>query len=99
MIAGHGLFDLGVNMSVGDEQVEPAVIVVVCGSDGEIFAVGLEDAGSFGDIGERPVAIVVIEHGSAAGIRAGCATGLDASEVAITACARAESDSGCRIFP
>jgi hypothetical protein len=29
MAAGHGLFDFGVNISVGDEQVEPAVIVVV----------------------------------------------------------------------
>ena len=37
--------EVGVEAVVGDEEIGPAVVVVVGGADGEILAVGLEDFG------------------------------------------------------
>jgi len=48
---------------VGDVNVRPAVIVEIGSEHAEaVGAVGVEDAGFFGDIGEGAVAIVVIEN-------------------------------------
>ena len=48
---------------VGDEQIEPAVAVVVEETAaGAPAAAGARHAGLFGHIGERAVAVVVVEH-------------------------------------
>src|SRR3989441_4273970 len=60
---------------VGDVNVGPAVVVEIGGEDAEAeSAVGLQDAGGFGDVGEGAVAVVVIEDVFAAG-QAGRAAG------------------------
>ena len=50
---GHGV--------VGDEDVHPAVVVVIGDGDAHAFAAMGGDSGSGGDVGERAVAVVVIE--------------------------------------
>ena len=47
---------------VGDVNVGPAVVVEIGSKDAKtVSAVGLEDAGFFGDVGERAVTVVVIQ--------------------------------------
>ena len=48
---------------VGDVDVRPAVVVEVGGENAEaVGAVGAEDSGGFGDVGEGAVAVVVEEN-------------------------------------
>ncbi len=52
---------------VGDKYVRPAVIVQVDGDNGEALAVFIGEAGFFGYVAERAVAIIVIEARGSAG--------------------------------
>src|SRR6185369_11040668 len=68
---------------VGDEQVGPTIVVVVAGAYGKIFAFGLVDFGLDTNVGEGPVAVIVIERVRTAAIRTGRATALHSAQVAI----------------
>ena len=51
-----------VEQVVADEEIEPAVAVVVDERRRHAPAVGIADAGLRGDVGERAVAVVVQQH-------------------------------------
>ena len=50
---------------VGDEQIHQAVVVDVGGDDAERLAERVLDVGALADLGERAVAVVVVEQRSA----------------------------------
>src|SRR5262249_4103046 len=77
------VIEIGRDAVVGNEEIGPAVVVVVCGTNREILPVGLVDARGLGHVWKRAVAVVVVEHGRASVIGAGRATGLEAAQVAI----------------
>jgi len=75
--------EVGSDSVIGYEEVGPAFVVVVRGADGEVFAIRLEDAGGFGDVGERSIAIVVIEQRRTAFVESLSAVGRAAGELAM----------------
>src|SRR5581483_5311906 len=54
--------EVGLDSVVGDEQVGPAVVVIIGRPHGEIESVGLINLGRFGHIREGAVVIVVVQH-------------------------------------
>src|SRR5208337_4220668 len=46
---------------VGHKQVGPAIVIVVAGKSRKVDTVRVVDLGGLGDVGERPVAVVVVE--------------------------------------
>src|SRR5208337_1825284 len=101
--AGHGTLFLeravvfvvvkvGAQTVIGDEDVRPAVVVVISGADGKILAVRLENTGFFGDVRKRAVAVVVIKSVGATFVRAGRATAGDTAELAVTLGSGSEGD-------
>ena len=62
-LTGRQLLELGVEVAVGDEKIEPAVVVVVeeGGAEAEQWPHDAVEAGTSRDIGEQPVTFVAIE--------------------------------------
>src|SRR5437899_2887209 len=94
----RGLLDLRINVAVGNEQVQPSVIVVIeepspeaehimrgtSNADRKILALRLQDLGFRRHIGESTVAIVVVEGVRTTPVFARRATAKHPSQVAIT---------------
>src|SRR6266849_2805646 len=56
------MIEIGTEPVVGDEQIGPAVVIVVGGANGKILTFGLVDLGLDGNVGESSVSIVVVEN-------------------------------------
>src|SRR6266850_5177715 len=54
--------EIGIEAIVGNEQIRPAVVIIVGGTDGKIFAVRLIDLRCNRYVGEGAVAVVVIQR-------------------------------------
>src|SRR5947208_3309462 len=80
----RGLLDLRINVAVGDEQIRPAVVVIISGADRKILALRLQDLGFRRHIGESTVTIVVVEGVRTTPVFARRATAKDSSQIAIT---------------
>ena len=61
--AGGQLFELGVEVAIGDEDVEPAVVVAVeeGGAEAEERPHDAVEPGAGGGVGEEPAAVVAVE--------------------------------------
>ena len=77
---------------VGDENVWPAVVIEIGEDDGEAFAVFVDEAGFGGDVGERAVAIIVIEARRGAGEIVGMAIGTDLRKILVAGAEIAAGD-------
>src|SRR6266852_3580071 len=80
----RGLLDLRINVAVGNEQVQPAVVVIISSADRKILALRLQEPGFRRHIGESTVAIVVVESVRTPPVFARRTTAKDSSQVAIT---------------
>jgi len=90
---------VGAESVVGNEQVGPAVVVVVSGAHGKVFALGLVDFGFDSDVGESPVSVVVVKRVSAAAIDAGWAAALHSPEIAVPAVSQIDIAADVQIEP
>src|SRR5437870_1546072 len=77
---------------IRNEQIGPAIIVIIGCSYGEILSLRLKNVCGFGYVRERAVAIVVIENIRAAWVRRGRTTALHSSQHAIEWPVRFEGD-------
>ena len=84
---------------VGDEQVGPAIVIVVAGADGKILAFGLVDFRFDRDVGESAVTIIVIERVRAAAVSAGRATALHSAQIAVAPVAHVNVAADVQIEP
>ena len=75
---------VGAQAIVGDEQVGPAIIVIISGAYGKILSLGLIDLGFDGDVGKGSIAVIVVQGVGAATVNTGRATALHSAQVAIT---------------
>src|SRR5262249_57018300 len=66
------------NAVVGDDQVGPAVVVEIAGADRKVLAARLINLRRLRHVGERAVAVIVIERGGRTGINRRWATGRNA---------------------
>src|SRR5262249_25426839 len=68
------MVEKGFDSVVGHEEVRPAIIIVIGGTHREVVALRMIDFHGSGDIGEGPVAVVVIQNRRSARIRLRAAT-------------------------
>ena len=68
------MVEIGIEAIVGNEQIRPAVVVIVGGPDGKILALRLIDLRAGSHIGEGAVTIVVIERVWTAPVNTGSTT-------------------------
>src|SRR5205814_503835 len=76
--------EIGIEAIVSHEQIRPAVVVIIGGADGKILAFRLIDFRRHRYVGERAIAVVVIERVRTAPIDARRTTAKHAPQVAIT---------------
>src|SRR5437660_11825584 len=93
------MVEVGIESIVGDEQVGPAIIVVVVGGHGEILAFGLVDFGLDGYVREGSVAIIMVERVRAAPVNTGRTAALYTSQVAIPPVAQIDVAADVEIEP
>src|SRR5437868_15173016 len=84
------MVEICIQAVVRDENVRPAVIIVIACADGKILAFGLIDLCRLGHIGERAIAVVVIENVWTAPVRLWRTTAAHSAQLALTLAVRAQ---------
>src|ERR1700758_5299381 len=84
------MVEICVQAVVRDENVRPAVVIVIACADGKILAFGLIDLCHLGHIRERAITVVVIENVWTAPVRLWRTTAAHPAQLAVTLAVRAQ---------